>query len=290
MIEFYPNSIKYLFMTILLLLMISTATFPQDSDNGPVLPECYLLQGISEKSAVDIIELISSFHTRICADLEIDQKEFEQLCHIYIAFKDPPTGRANFEVSTLTSSTSFPKNGIKYKATLEILNPDLYNGKYINELGLPYDRHYYHKLLIHEISTCYIEYLLVIKDIGWGINDTPNWFRQGLEEYYGLYYSDDYWQTDGFRKYFEYHLSKQGGINFQFGIFPQNPYLDGAILFCFLHETYGIEKIRQIIISDQPDLGAAITHVLKMDLDQLATEFHQWRIKKANRLQLKLAD
>jgi hypothetical protein len=277
-------------ITGLILTIVSTPAFPQETDTIPPLPECYLFQGISTKSSQDIIPLINRFHTQICTELGIDQAEFEQNCHIYIAFKDPPTGRANFEITTLTSSVTFLKKRIKYKASLEILNPDLYNGKKINEAGLPYDCRYFHKLLIHEISTCYLEYLLASKTSGWGSKETPNWFRQGLEEYYGLHYSDDYWRTEGFREYLKFHLGKKGGINFQLGIYPRNPYLDGAVFFVFLHEKYGAARIRQIIISDQPDPGAAMASVLDTDLAKLADEFSSWRREKAKLFQLKVPD
>ena len=41
-------------------------------------------------------------------------------------------------------------------------------------------------------------------------------------------YSDPYWKNDGINDYFNYHISPDSGINFQFGIFPQDPYYDDA--------------------------------------------------------------
>ncbi|MBN2602069.1 MAG: hypothetical protein JXR87_08750, partial [Candidatus Marinimicrobia bacterium] len=210
---------------------------------------------------------------------------FEKNCMITIAFKNPPTGRANFEITTLTSTVIPTQSKLKYRATLEILNPDLYDGARKNILGHPFDQRYYHKLLIHELSTCFIEYLLSTKPKGWRHNDMPNWFRQGLEEYYGLTYSDSYWKNEGINDYFKYHISPGGGINFQFGIFPQDPYYDGAVLFLFIHEYYGYDIIRKILMSEKPDLGTAMNDVLRDDLNQFATNFHKWRDQRIQQKQ-----
>ena len=186
------------------------------------------------------------------------------------------------DVTTLTSKVIPTRLKVKYRATLEILHPDFYDGKRKNLLGHPYNEQYYHKLLIHELSTCYIEYVLSNKKSGWGPEYIPDWFRQGLEEYYGLTYSDSYWKTAGINDYFNYHCGPGGGINFQFGIFPQNPYYDGAILFLFLHEYYGPDIIQEILISEKKDLGAAIADILKINLNQMAEDFQNWLEKRTN--------
>ncbi len=247
------------------------------------IPECYLYQGIDPINVPEISRLVTNFHTKICSDLKIDRKTFEKNCMITIAFKNPPTGRANFEITTLTSTVTPTRSKVKYRATLEILQPDLYDSTRKNILGHPFDQRYYHKLLVHELSTCYIEYLLSVKPKGWRHDDMPNWFRQGLEEYYGLMYSDPYWRNDGINDYFDYHIGPDGGINFQFGIFPQNPYYDGAVLFLFFHEYYGNDIIRKILMSEKADLGAAMADIIKIDLNQFSIDFRRWRKQRISK-------
>jgi len=263
------------FRITLMICLLCGNIYVTSAETG--IPDCYLYQGINPDEASEISYLVTEFHRNICRDLKIDHKIFEKNCMITIAFKNPATGRANYDVTTLLSKVIQTRSKVKYRATLEILHPDFFDGSQSNILGHSFDQRYYHKLLIHELSTCYIEYLLSIKEHGWRHNDMPNWFRQGLEEYYGLMYSDPYWKNDGINDYFAYHVGPNGGINFQFGIFPQNPYFDGVVLFLFFHEYYGNDTIRNILMSDKADLGAAMADILRIDLSQLSTEFQNWR-------------
>lgn len=66
-------------------------------------------------------------------------------------------------------------------------------------------------------------------------------------------------------------------ISFDFGVNVQSPYVDGAVLLDFMHETYGKKKVQAILLSDKPTFGAAVREALSDDLPGFAAKFAAWQ-------------
>lgn len=56
----------------------------------------------------------------------------------------------------------------------------------------------------------------------------------------------------------------------------KNPYLDGAVLLQFLHETYGKEKVHAFLLSDASDFWSAVNQVTGHDRSEIFKAWTPW--------------
>jgi beta-lactamase regulating signal transducer with metallopeptidase domain len=162
----------------------------------------------------------------------------------------------------------------RYHAGLHVLTPSAHSPNARTSVGEPMDDNYIFKNLVHEYSTIVLECLTREKSQGWSFFSAPSWFVQGYEEYLGLMLSSEHSRRVTFEKYREFHRADRMRVGA--GFEGAEPYLDGAVLLQFLHETYGKERVHAILLSDAPDFWSAINQVLSQSREQLYESWSRW--------------
>lgn len=192
-------------------------------------------------------------------------------CNIYIYAK------ANEKASeSMALAETGVRNG-KYFADFHFLAPSAHSKDARTSAGEPKDEHYFFKLVVHEYSTVVLERLTTIKPAGWRLFSGPSWFVQGYEEYLGLTRSSEHARKVTLPKYRAMLTANPNRISFDFGVNVESPYVDGAVLLAFMHESYGKEKVQAILLSNKPTFGAAVREALGDDLSGFAAKFAKWQ-------------
>jgi hypothetical protein len=174
------------------------------------------------------------------------------------------------------SIESGSENGQPYWANIELLTPSQYDPAYRNSLGLAFSDDGAFKLIAHEYSTILFERITAQKKRGIKFHKCPRWFTQGYEEYCGLVLSSPYNRSDLVNKYLSFFTKDKDRVDFDFGINVKNDYIDGAMLVLFMNESFGKNRVQEILASPESSFGKAIGLSLGVDLPQFADRFHKW--------------
>ncbi|QOY37124.1 peptidase MA family metallohydrolase [Anaerobacillus isosaccharinicus] len=139
----------------------------------------------------------------------------------------------------------------------------------------PFDNEYFLKTTIHEYFTLPIIYLVSEKKVGWNnATSVPNWFGEGLNDYYGDLYGSTSMETLKYHK--KRILKNVNVISFSNeGIKVDEMYGDGMVLVAFLYETFGKEKLHQLLFSEEKTFDEAFRKVYGQYKD-LEKPFRDW--------------
>ena len=172
------------------------------------------------------------------------------------------------------------KDGILF-AGIHFLTPSAYRPGSRNNVGEPKDDRHYLKGVVHEYASVVLGAMARRKEKGWKFFRGPDWFVQGYEEYLALMHSSKHSREVTFRKYLDLVNRDPQRIGFDFGVEARDPYIDGAVLLLYMHETYGKQNVHRILMSPKGTFGKAIGDALAVDLPTFASEFEKWRDEKA---------
>jgi hypothetical protein len=122
-----------------------------------------------------------------------------------------------------------------------------------------------HRIVAHEYSTIVLD-RLTRQRVGWRFHDAPEWFEQGFEEYLGCVIASEHTRTITLAKYRELLAKATGGL--RNGV-VENPYIDGAVLVQMMHERFGREKVRDILLSPAKTFNDAFRDALGINPSEL---------------------
>ncbi len=143
-------------------------------------------------------------------------------------------------------------------------------------MGEPPSDDTFFRLIMHEYSTIILGRIASEKTKGQMFHSLPNWFVQGYEEYCGLMLTSAINRTATAEKYLSCYRSDLGRVNFDFGLSTHNDYIDGAMVLLFMNESFGKEKVQNILTSTEPTFGQAVHTSLGVGLEEFAKRWHIW--------------
>ncbi|QQE74168.1 Ig-like domain-containing protein [Brevibacillus composti] len=145
-------------------------------------------------------------------------------------------------------------------------------------VGKEYDDLYFKVTTIHEYLSIPLRKAVGEKKKGWSnLYSAPEWFVQGMEEYYGYHYGND---PETIRILTQRVKDDRNRIKFSSsGITVQGTYEDGAVLAFFLYETYGKTKVQNVLMSKEPKWEKAFLKEFGSYSD-MEKAFNNWLSKK----------
>ncbi len=161
-----------------------------------------------------------------------------------------------------------------YLADVHLLALSAHRPEFRTKLGNKMGRRYMHKLIVHELSTVYLERMTLAKQRGWRLFDAPAWFYQGLEEYLALEVAppknpDRSW--DQLRE----HTVACVGPEAEESLPVCDPYIQGAMIIRFIVDTHGFEKIKRLLQNDSDTFEQALREVLHVNSAQLGERWQR---------------
>src|SRR5262245_50789671 len=115
-----------------------------------------------------------------------------------------------------------------YDGTIKMPGPRAYDGKNSSSSGHAMDRNAFDKFLVHEVAPAYLE--LYARSRGTRFHDhVPDWFQDGLEEYFAVFHSTSYWRTKGIKTYHRRLQNDPAAVDTDFGLNVRDRYNDGLI-------------------------------------------------------------
>ena len=108
----------------------------------------------------------------------------------------------------------------------------------------------------------------------------PAWFVQGLEEYFAVLCSTDYWTSEGIKYYYRRLLAVPHGIDTSFGLVVSDPYNDGFLLVHFIAERYGEKTVFQILLDPEPSFGTRLRTHLDTTFERFVEDLEKWKCAK----------
>jgi len=130
----------------------------------------------------------------------------------------------------------------KFTGVINIAHPNRYDGKRRSTWGVPFDRNYFLRIILHEIAPIYLERAAKLN--GATFYGKPSWIVQGAEEFFSFHYG-----FEGGGDPAKNVLRKSDLSNLEYGLVLSNPYIDGYLLFRFVYEMYGTKAALQLFIS-----------------------------------------
>lgn len=207
--------------------------------------------------------------SRLLKQFSIDRTVWEDRNDLSIfvhATANDDAGPGNAIVKTIRSSD-------RVMAEFHLLAPSAHPPHVATGAGLPFDDAYFAKLVTHEISTLFLEYVTSTKHSGWDIYAAPSWFVQGYQEYLGLTQAsiDTKVITDA------YHVqAKKNRERVRVVLDVENDYIDGALLVEFLHDQYGDLAVHRLLNSGQSDFWAALFEETGLSAVTLQAGYTKW--------------
>lgn len=143
----------------------------------------YTEENASELEAIK--DTLSQFRRSFCRAAEVDDT-LADASQIVLELHPKDSRSVHVGYVSLVGGT-FDNNGKRgYRGTIRMPGPAAYDGRVSSSSGHPQDRRFFDKLLVHEIAPIFIE--LLARKNG-GSFRGPNWFIQGTEEYFSVFYS-----------------------------------------------------------------------------------------------------
>ena len=164
----------------------------------------------------------------------------------------------------------------KYGATIEILAPSGFSPTYRDIAGLPAGADHHGKVLAHEYATVLLDRVAAEKPAGWRFFSGPGWFLQGYEEYLGaaMLHAD---KRDAVLDAYAREQADPARVRFQPAFAVKDPYLDGAVVLHFLHDSFGGERVRAVLEAPQATFDEAFLAALGVPWREIEAKWKVWR-------------
>ena len=133
---------------------------------------------------------------------------------------------------------------------------------------------YLQKLIIHELSTLYLEGATRAKSEGWWLFDAPSWFYQGYQEYLAIELGPDEQRDEIWNR-----LREHAGDCPEFEAADPTPcddYIDGALLLKFMHERWGDDTLQTLLSRQEPTFEESLENALEIDESRLFEAWKSW--------------
>lgn len=225
-----------------------------------------------------IKELLESFHRSFLKDSKMADIEFKESD---VAIEIHPRTSSTVQVGAAWSIAGIQERNGKsaYVGTVFIPGPTAHDGSMQSTNGHPQDRRYFDKLLIHEVAPVY--YSLFCERHGVDFHSSfPDWFTQGIEEYFGVFDSTPYWREQGIQSYYQRLAKNPNTLDTDFGLTIHDPYNDGFLMLNFLHDEFGRDAIFALLISQEPSFGRRLKATTKISFDEYLRRINQWKRRR----------
>jgi len=183
-----------------------------------------------------------------------------------------PTATVNEARASLVTAT---RDG-KYVATIEILGPSAFSANYRDIAGFGAGGDHHSKVLAHEYASVLLDRIAAGKPAGWRFFTAPGWFVQGYEEYCSAMLLDDRARDDVLDAFTRSQVDPDR-VRFHPTLSVKDPYLDGAVLLHFLHDSFGGERIRAVLENEQETFDEALTATLGCPWNEIEKRWKAWR-------------
>ncbi|XZE53567.1 hypothetical protein SH139x_005321 [Planctomycetaceae bacterium SH139] len=227
----------------------------------------------NEAELQSVKEILSQFRSSFCKAAGVDVT-LADASQIVLELHPKNSDSVQVGYVSLVGGTFDNRGQRGYRGTIRMPGPAAYDGRVSSSSGHPQDRKFFDKLLVHEISPIFIELLAWSKG---GRFRGPNWFIQGIEEYFGVFHSTDYWRTDGREVYYERLKLLPDSIDTDFGLNVTDPYNDGFLVMNYLRDTYGEAAIFELIASRERTFGKRMQSATNSRYDEFAVDFNEWK-------------
>jgi hypothetical protein len=226
-----------------------------------------------------VSKTLRDFHESIIQATGADSKLFSEIgIDIYLY----PAASTEVSVHNISLSGGPRKNGetLGYAGRIKMPGPTGYDGKQTSSNGHPMDRNSFDKFLVHEIAPAYLE--LYARSRGTRFNNqVPDWFEQGLEEYFAVFHSTPYWRTTGIKVYHKRLKNDPATIDTDFRLNVRDRYNDGFIVLNFSRDEFGEKAIIEILGASEPTFGRQLKKSLGVSFDEFLRRFDSWRTTRA---------
>jgi hypothetical protein len=142
--------------------------------------------------------------------------------------------------------------------------------------GLGPGREHHAKVLAHEYATILLDRVAAAKPAGWRFFTAPEWFVQGYEEYLGAALLEGP-QREAVLGAYARAQADPDRVRFHPRLLVKDPYVDGAALLYFLHESFGGERVRAVLDAEQPTFDEALAAALGASLKEVEARWKVWR-------------
>ncbi|MCA9307280.1 MAG: hypothetical protein KDA16_12150 [Phycisphaerales bacterium] len=194
---------------------------------------------------------------------------------IRVVIHAEPDELAN-EYTATTRSGFADDSPASYHAEIHMLAPSAHPQGLTTSIGEPKDRAYYERLAVHELSTVPLELATRIKGDGWRLRSAPAWFVQGYEEYLGMTCAPGDAGAAALDRRTAMVVADPHQVDDSFGLDVRDPYATGVVVLRFMHERYGADRVRSILLSREPTFGRAVRASLGVDLDGFMRDWRAW--------------
>ncbi|MEO1009313.1 MAG: hypothetical protein AAFX79_12180 [Planctomycetota bacterium] len=186
-----------------------------------------------------------------------------------------PNDRAGPNLATIRSGT-IDGTMDTFFARLHFYAPSAHGPGLTTSSGEPKDGGYIERLVVHEYSTVFLGLASRRKPEGWRLRTAPAWFVQGYQEYLGLTHSGETGRTRSLPRYVEIVKNDPDRVRNDFGFEVRDPYITGAVLLHFMHERFGADRVRAVLLGAQPTFGRAMREELGVDADAFLADWIVW--------------
>jgi len=192
-------------------------------------------------------------------------------------------GKATDGASESTAQLVTGTRDGKYTATIKILAPAAFAVDYRDVAGFGPGPDHHLKVLAHEYSTVLLDRLTAGKATGWRFFAGPAWFVQGYEEYLGVAALEPRKRDEALATYMRAQADPDR-VRFHPQFAVRDPYVDGATLLHFLHETFGGPRVRAILEAPQTSFDEALAAALGVSMQEVEARWKRWREEALARL------
>ncbi len=164
----------------------------------------------------------------------------------------------------------------RYEATIDVLAPAGFSASYRDIAGLAAGEDHHAKVLGHEYATVLLDRITAQKAAGWRFFSAPSWFVQGYEEFLAVALLDAATRDDVLELWARAQADPDR-VRFHPSFAVKDPYLDGAVMLHFLHDSFGAERVRALLAAGQPTFDEAFVATFGGSLDSLEARWKTWR-------------
>lgn len=264
--------------TLFASVLLSSITFGQPQPDHSHDSPYYTLQAESVP-AEDTALITESLDDGIASLLVyfdgLDLDPLLRSLDIKVTIHAEPNQQANTSTATIRTGTR-DGNRESFFAEIHILAPSAHPEGLTTSSGEPKDDLYFRRLVVHEYSTILIDLASRGKEQGWRYRSAPAWFVQGYQEYLGLTCAGQNVRERSLAAYVGVVKADPGRVADDFGLEVVDPYITGAVLLHFMHETYGGDRVLALLLSPERTFGRAVRNELAIDLATFMRDWEAW--------------
>jgi hypothetical protein len=179
------------------------------------------------------------------------------------------------------SSGSFREfDGKEYSVDMHFLALSKHSKTALTSAEQPMDADYLAKIVYAEFAALALDRGLRQKKAGFRLSDAPDWFRAGYPEYVAIARSSDRYRKVVLPRYVAAVRDDPSRINFAQNIEVKARWNEGAVLVHYLRETYGKQKLLDLLASEKESFASAFHATLGVEVTAIEPAFTAWLAKQ----------